>query len=103
MNLPGGNDAVRLSFYVLPNTPFKCPIPSRTYWSMFKISGTLLTFILAMKLYPEVQAKAKAELDHVLGDRLPTMADKDSLPYLNAVLLKILRWRPVSAIGALRF
>lgn len=57
-------------------------------------ASTLLTFILAMKLYPEVQAKALAELDRVLGGRLPTAADKDSLPYLNAVLLETMRWHP---------
>lgn len=53
-----------------------------------------------MTLYPEVQAKARAELDQVIGTRLPTAADKDSTPYLNAVLLETLRWHPMAPIGA---
>lgn len=55
--------------------------------------------MLAMKLYPEVQAKAQAELDRVVGDRLPTAADKESLPYLNAVLRETVRWHPVGPNG----
>jgi len=37
----------------------------------------LTVFIMAMTLYPEVQKKAQAELDHVVGtERLPTFADR---------------------------
>jgi len=39
-------------------------------------------FILAMIQHPEAQKKAQAELDAVVGlDRLPTFADRPSLPY----------------------
>ncbi|KAG9029174.1 hypothetical protein FRB95_005632 [Tulasnella sp. JGI-2019a] len=64
------------------------------------IAFTLCTFLLAMLLYPEVQAKARAEIDRVVGeDRLPTVASKDATPYLNAVLLETLRWHPIVPIG----
>lgn len=37
---------------------------------------------MAMLSYPEVLMKAQKEIDSVIGtDRLPTMADRDSLPY----------------------
>ncbi|KAG8859729.1 hypothetical protein FRB96_004303 [Tulasnella sp. 330] len=63
-------------------------------------AGTLCTFVLAMLLYPEVQEKARAEIDRVVGEgRLPTITSKDSTPYLNAVLLETLRWHPVLPIG----
>ena len=53
-----------------------------------------------MVLYPEVQRKAQAEVDAVIGgSRLPTLADKSSLPYLECVLSEVLRWQPVSALG----
>ncbi|KAG9025529.1 hypothetical protein FRB95_010078 [Tulasnella sp. JGI-2019a] len=56
--------------------------------------------MLAMLLYPKVQAKARAEIDRVIGDdRFPTFANKDSLPYLNAVLLETLRWHPIVPLG----
>ena len=57
--------------------------------------STLTTFILAMTLHPEIQKRAQAELDAVLGDRLPTFADKDDLPFVTAVMKEVLRWIPV--------
>ncbi|KAG8894791.1 hypothetical protein FRC00_008434, partial [Tulasnella sp. 408] len=53
------------------------------------------TFILAMILFPEIQAKIQQELDAVIGpDRLPTIADRESLPYLHACMLEAMRWNP---------
>ncbi|KAH9066193.1 cytochrome P450 [Lactarius vividus] len=58
--------------------------------------STLQTFILAMVLYPEVQRKAQAEIDQVVGNsRLPDFSDQDALPYVQAVLKEVLRWHPV--------
>ena len=55
---------------------------------------------MAMVCYPEVQRKARTELDAVVGpDRLPAFADRDSLPYISAVVKEILRWRPVAPLG----
>lgn len=52
-----------------------------------------------MALFPDVQRKAQAELDSVLGAadwlRLPTFADRESLPYLNALIKEVFRWHPV--------
>ena len=51
-----------------------------------------------MCIHPEIQVAAQAELDSVVGrERLPTMADRPSLPYINAIL------KEVSAIFLLRF
>ena len=52
-----------------------------------------------MLLYPEVQAKAHREIDHVVGDRYPTTEDRDQLPYLNAVWKETLRWAPPVPLG----
>lgn len=53
-----------------------------------------------MMLFPEVQRKAQAEVDAVVGcDRLPRIADRDALPYVGAVLKEVLRWRPVVPLG----
>lgn len=58
-------------------------------------------FILAMIAYPEVQKKAQEELDAVVGrDRMPTFADRDSLPYINACVREALRWRALTPMGA---
>ncbi|KZO99716.1 cytochrome P450 [Calocera viscosa TUFC12733] len=58
------------------------------------------TFLAAMVQYPEVQMKAQAELDSVIGrERPPTIADRDSLPYCWAVVQETLRWQPVATLG----
>lgn len=58
------------------------------------------TFILAMTQYPEVQRKAQAEIDRVVGNsRLPDYSDQDELPYVDAVLKEVLRWHPVTPLG----
>jgi cytochrome P450 len=63
-------------------------------------SSTLHTFILAMILFPEVQEKAQAEIDSVVGkDRLPTFDDRDALPYVEAVICETLRWHPAAPLG----
>lgn len=49
--------------------------------------------------HPDVQAKAHAELDAVVGrHRMPTFEDQERLPYIRAVVLEALRWRPVNPL-----
>ena len=53
-----------------------------------------------MALYPEVQKKAQAEIDAVIGpNRLPDFHDRPSLPYINAVVKESLRWNLVLPFG----
>jgi cytochrome P450 len=81
------------------------------------ILASALTFILAMLHAPHVQKVphgprfniyltdisrvqiAQEELDRVVGDRLPTYADQDSLPYINAIVKESLRWELVIPLG----
>lgn len=63
-------------------------------------AGTLGWFMLLMALYPEAQAKAQEEIDRVVGrHRLPNFEDRDSLPYVVALMKEVLRWHPVSPLG----
>ena len=56
---------------------------------------------LAMALYPEVQKKAQAEIDSVVGpNRLPNFEDRPSLPYINALVKESMRWHVPAALGA---
>lgn len=53
-----------------------------------------------MVLYPEIQSKGQAEIDGVIGkDRLPSFTDRDSLPYVNAIVKEVLRWNPAVPLG----
>ncbi|KAJ7765661.1 cytochrome P450 [Mycena metata] len=64
-------------------------------------TGTQLeSFFLAMSLYPEIQEKAQAELDRVVGnDRLPELSDRSELPYVDASCKEALRWHVVAPIS----
>ena len=45
-----------------------------------------------MSLYPEVQKRAQEEIDRVIGKgRLPEFKDRDSLPYVVALIDECLR------------
>ena len=60
----------------------------------------MLTFVLAMLHAPEVQRKARYELDKVTGgERLPTFEDRASLPYISAIEKETLRWEVVIPLG----
>ncbi|KAF5371382.1 hypothetical protein D9615_009698 [Tricholomella constricta] len=57
-------------------------------------------FFLAMTLHPGVLEKAQQEIDTVIGnDRLPTLADRPQLPYINALVTEVLRWNSVAPTG----
>lgn len=53
-----------------------------------------------MVLYPDVQRRAQAEIDNVIGNsRLPSFEDRDTLAYVNALVLECLRWNPAVPLG----
>jgi hypothetical protein len=57
------------------------------------------TLVLALTAFPEVQTKAQAELDRVVGDdRMPTYEDYEKMPYLRAVVNEVHRFRPNAPI-----
>jgi cytochrome P450 len=63
-------------------------------------STTLMWWTLAMVAFPEVQRRAQAELDAVVGrERLPTYADAPRLPYMRAIIKEVIRWRPAVRLG----
>ena len=53
-----------------------------------------------MTTHPEVQRKAQAEIDRVVGnDRFPTLDDQARLPYVDAVAREVLRWGLIAPLG----
>ncbi|TFY68441.1 hypothetical protein EVJ58_g1010 [Rhodofomes roseus] len=66
--------------------------------------SVLLTFLLAMVLYPEVFKKAQEELDRVVeNNRLPTLEDRPNLPYIDCVVKETYRWNPAIPLGIPHF
>lgn len=63
-------------------------------------AGTLDYFVLACVLYPDAVRKVQQEIDDLVGnDRLPTFDDISNLPYVNAFLMEVMRWRPLVPLG----
>jgi len=57
-----------------------------------------------MALHPGVAKRARTEIDEVIGtDRLPTFEDRESLPYINALVKEVFRWYTVVPAGLLLF
>ncbi|KAI9435475.1 cytochrome P450 [Lactarius indigo] len=62
--------------------------------------SALSSFFLALLLYPDVQTRAQAEIDQVIGrSRLPAFSDRPKLPYVDAICKELLRWRLVLPLG----
>ncbi|KAF9013081.1 cytochrome P450 [Cyathus striatus] len=64
------------------------------------VVSALLAFVLAVIFQPEIQTKAQAELDSVLGPGdLPTFNDQASLPYISAIVKEVLRHNPITPLA----
>ncbi|XP_027237770.2 methyl farnesoate epoxidase [Penaeus vannamei] len=57
-------------------------------------SATVAFSVMLMCLFPEVRRKVQKEIDSVVGqNRFPSMADRMNLPYLEATMAEIFRFR----------
>lgn len=62
--------------------------------------STMSLFFLAMTVNPNVQVKAREEIDRVIcNHRLPALADRLNLPYVEAVVKECFRWHPIAPMG----
>ncbi|KAK1978583.1 cytochrome P450 [Colletotrichum cereale] len=56
--------------------------------------------VVAMITYPVYMHKVQAMLDEVVGnERMPVYADKAQLPYIDAMMEEVMRWRPILPAG----
>jgi cytochrome P450 len=89
----GGSDTVQLFILVYPS--FLAGVHR-----VLQTVSAIYSVFLAMVLYPEVQRKAQEEIDRVIGnDRLPTVVDRESLPYVDALSKEVMRWHVVGPMG----
>ncbi|WSB72183.1 cytochrome P450 [Streptomyces decoyicus] len=66
-------------------------------------TATSLAFTLhLLARHPEEQARVREEIDRVLGDRIPTAADLDRLPYLTQALKESMRLYPAAPVVSRR-
>ncbi|KAG9203893.1 hypothetical protein G6514_002054 [Epicoccum nigrum] len=62
-------------------------------------AATLVGFVQAMVLFPDVVKAAQEELDRVCGDRFPTLEDEPNLPYIRGCVKESMRWMPTDILG----
>ncbi|ETN44005.1 uncharacterized protein HMPREF1541_10870 [Cyphellophora europaea CBS 101466] len=63
-------------------------------------AATLIGFVQAMTVFPEVQKKAQEEIDRIVGNgRMPTMEDASNMPYIRGCVKESLRWMPTNILG----
>lgn len=105
--LEGGASNKSLAHRLLETYYENQKLGRRQEWSLEDIKGasgavfiagsdttwaTLMIFILNMVLHPEIQEKARDQLDKVVGtDRLPTLDDKEKLPFINDIIQETYR------------
>lgn len=95
--------------YKDPNTSFtrgmlKGNAPSLIGAGSTTVKATVEWCLLTMAAYPEVQQRIYDEIVEVMGrERTPLWADHTNLPYTEAVLMEVQRWKTVVPINLLRF
>ncbi|KAF9058834.1 cytochrome P450 1 [Rhodocollybia butyracea] len=63
--------------------------------AMGSTMSSISSFLLTITQHPDVQLKAQAEIDRVIGrDRLPIFEDRQSLPYVESIYREIMRMHP---------
>ena len=63
--------------------------------------AAITTSILGILSRPDALKKAQAEMDKFIKPgHLPEVDDRDSLPYVTAIVKESLRWKEVAPIGA---
>jgi cytochrome P450 len=59
------------------------------------MSAATMAFYHALYLFPEVAQKVYDEIQAITdGTRLPTLKDRENMPYTVAVWKEVLRWKP---------
>ena len=67
---------------------------------MTQTVASVLSFVLAMTIYPEVQSRAQKEIDTIIGSgRLPDFGDRNRLPFVDAVIAETVTWNPIAPLG----
>ncbi|RXW11943.1 hypothetical protein EST38_g13911 [Candolleomyces aberdarensis] len=69
------------------------------------VVSSFTTFLLTMVQNPDVQKKAQKDIDEAVSrlGRLPDFREYRALPYIQALVWEVLRWRPVAPVAVPHF
>lgn len=63
-------------------------------------TGAIIVAMLACISYPDSMHKVRAEIDqNTTGGRIPSIEDVEALPFLQAFVKEVLRWKPLAPGG----
>ena len=75
-------------------------ILSDLFMAGVETTATMLTWTFAfLATYPDVQRRVAEERRKIIGDRMPRLSDRGSLPYFEAMILEALRMGSVAALA----
>ncbi|KAF8891882.1 cytochrome P450 [Infundibulicybe gibba] len=76
-------------------------LPVEEQEALIRITVSLiLSWMMVMSNHPDIQARAQDEIQRVIGtSRLPSLDDKGSLPYVEAVITETLRWSAITPLA----
>ena len=58
-------------------------------------TSTLREFIGVCANTPDVQHRIQIQIDHMIGQRMPKLSDRGSLPLVEAAILETLRYQSI--------
>jgi cytochrome P450 len=61
--------------------------------------NTLVGWVQAMVLFPDVARRAREEIEKVCGDRMPTLEDETQMQYIRGCVKESMRWMPTAPLG----
>ncbi|KAJ2928477.1 hypothetical protein H1R20_g8621, partial [Candolleomyces eurysporus] len=73
--------------------------------SRFTVVSSFTTFLLTMVQNPDVLKRAQKDIDEAVSQlgRLPDFREYRALPYIQALVWEVLRWRPVAPVAVPHF
>src|SRR5687768_4616292 len=83
---------------------FSDPLVSYISGSMLEAGSdttycTLVGWVQAMLLFPDVAKKTQEEIERVCGDRLPILEDEPNMQYIRGCVKESMRWMPTAILG----
>ncbi|GFY75836.1 cytochrome P450 2J6 [Trichonephila inaurata madagascariensis] len=92
-----------------PNTTFKKEVLEDLSRGFFAAGSetvrvTVDWMLCICSAYPQIQKRIQAEIDEVVGrERFPTWQDRLRMPYTEACIAELMRWRTIVPLNLLRY
>ncbi|GFR19891.1 cytochrome P450 18a1 [Trichonephila clavata] len=92
-----------------PNTTFRKEVLADLSRAFFgagseTVRVTVDWMLLVSAGFPEVQKRIQAEIDEIIGpDRFPTWQDRIRMPFTEAAILELMRWRTIVPLNIMRY